>query len=362
MTITPYKKKDGKTYYMLKAYGGIDPKTGKTRYICRRGFSTRKDAQVAYITLTSPKDTIKTTEKLTYRDIFEMWFEEQKTQVKDSTQIVQLGLFRNHILPAIGDYIISKIEHRDMLKAMIEWSKTYSRVNHIKAYAGAVFKYALLHGYTDKNPLAFVKIPKKQEEKPFRNFFDKEELRLFLEIAEKELSPKFSALLHLLAFTGLRRGEALALEWSDIDFNLGILSITKNLSISFGKYVVSSTKTKAGTRIISLGNIILGHLKAYKAVCESNTLVFPKSKGEHMTPQIIAEKIKLLCNKAGLKYISPHGLRHTHCCLLFEAGASIAQVQQRLGHNDSKMTLEVYNHVTKGKVKEAADIFENYIF
>ncbi len=361
MTVTPYKKKDGKTYYMLKAYDGVDPKTGKPKYICRRGFKTSKDAHLAYSKIIA-QNGIKTSKKLTYQYVYEMWMDEHRTQVKESTLKADITKFELHILPTIGHYLIDKITHKDMQAAVNEWSKSLKRTGKIKTAAGAVFRYAMQHGYIDKNPLELVKVPKKHEEKTFENYLDRDELCTFLATADEILSEKWSTFLHLLAFTGLRRGEALALEWSDIDFDLGTLEVNKNLSKAFEKAVVSSTKTQSSNRTISLGKTILDRLKAYRDVCESNTLVFPNTSGDHITMSQPQRKTAAVCKKAGIKHITPHGLRHTHCCLLFEAGASIAQVQQRLGHSDSKITLEIYNHVTRWKVREAAEIFENYIF
>lgn len=68
-----------------------------------------------------------------------------------------------------------------------------------------------------------------------------------------------------------------------------------------------------------------------------------------------------LTKKFNLKHVTPHGLRHSHCSLLFEANASIKQVQVRLGHNDVKTTMDVYAHVTKDKEEETAKLFLDYM-
>lgn len=302
---------------------------------------------------------MKTNKNIKPTSTFEQQIDIIKKHGKESSLKADIGKFEHHILPSIGSYLIREITHKDMQKAVNDWAETLEQANKVKTAAGYVFRYAMLHGYIEKNPLELVKTPKKHKEKPFENYLDFDELRLFLKTADEILSEKWSMFLHLLAFTGLRRGEALALEWSDIDFALGTLSVTKNLSKAFEKAVISSTKTQAGKRTISLGKTILDRLRAYRDTCRSDVLVFPNSNGEHITLSQPQRKTALVCEKAGIKHITPHGLRHTHCCLLFEAGASIAQVQQRLGHSDSKITLEVYNHVTRGKVKEAAEIFEN---
>lgn len=358
MNISAYKKKDGLTYYMFHAYLGIDEKTGKPKKVCRRGFKSKKDAQLAYIRLVENNPLNDKEIKKTFRDIYDLWVEEYKTQVKESSFITINNLFKYHILPELGHYYIKSITHADLQKAVSEWAKSIKKVSKAKMAAGQVFRYAVRHDYIDKDPTALVKVPRAQvEETEFENYLDFDELRLFLETADKILDKKWSTFLYLLAFTGLRRGEALALEWKDIDFNNKTLRVDKAISKAIEGYTVGSTKTTSGTRTISLGDILIEKLKGYKEDA-MGPLVFPNSEGRHTTFSQPLRKITRVCKAAGLKHISTHGLRHTHCCLLFESGATIAYVQHRLGHKSSAITLDIYNHVTKGKEKEGTELFD----
>ena len=71
--------------------------------------------------------------------------------------------------------------------------------------------------------------------------------------------------------------------------------------------------------------------------------------------------MKKICTVSGIRLITPHGLRHTHCSLLFEAGATLKEVQDRLGHADIKTTMNIYAHVTEKKKEETAVKFAEYL-
>lgn len=362
MNITPYKKKDGRTYYMFHAYIGVDEKTGKEKRVCRRGFDSKKAAQIAYLELTqSDIEKEKERSKMTYRDVYELWLEEHKTQVKESTLKSDKTRFEHHVLPIIGNFLILKITHDDMQKAMNKWASETKRPNKIKTAAGYIFRYAMIHGIIEKNPLELIKTPKNNdgEDEKFENYLDFENLNLFLKTADEILSKDWATFLYLLTFTGLRRGEALALHWDDIDFENRTISVNRNLAKGETGTYISSPKTKTSKRTITIGEVLMNKLMEYQKNAKHNVIVFPNTKGSYTTLSQPGKKVRLVCEKAGIPEISPHGLRHTHCCLLFEAGASIAQVQQRLGHKDVSVTLGIYNHVTKGKEKETALLFDS---
>lgn len=89
--------------------------------------------------------------------------------------------------------------------------------------------------------------------------------------------------------------------------------------------------------------------------------MFSHTKNEFIQPVQIQKWMYSVQNKFQLKRVSPHGLRHTHCSLLFEAGASIKEVQDRLGHSDVKTTLDIYTHVTKKAKEGAIQKFVSYL-
>ena len=115
--------------------------------------------------------------------------------------------------------------------------------------------------------------------------------------------------------------------------------------------IMKEWKSKQAKEMLSLGYNTMG----------KNQLVFTNLKNKFINPQKIGQKIRPICKKIDLKEITPHGFRHTHCSLLFEAGASIKEVQERLGHADIQTTMNIYAHVTEKKKEETAQKFAAYL-
>lgn len=364
MNIKPYTKKDGKTYYYFRAYNGIDDLTGKQKQIKRKGFKSYKDAQLAYLKYIEKGDSKerKDSSRLTYKDVYLEWTKVYETQVRESSYILVTSAIERHVLPVIGHILIQKIDHSIAQRLMDKISGLYDEPRKMKSNIDLVFKYAIRMDYIEKSPMSLVVIQKKNEIKEFENYYDTDELNTFL-AALDSAQPMWRMYFYLIAMTGIRRGEALALEWADIDFENKVIRINKTLSKAKTKAVVAPPKTASSYRLISISEDVIEELQRYKtAIKQHKKLVFPNTKNEHITLSQPQKKLDAILAGTDLKRLTVHGLRHTHCCLLFEAGASIAQVQQRLGHSDVTTTLEIYNHVTKKKEKEVAELFAGYLF
>lgn len=164
------------------------------------------------------------------------------------------------------------------------------------------------------------------EDKP-ENFYTREELILFLDKAKEHLNFKVYALFRLISFTGMRKGEALALTWNDINFVEGELSINK--AVGRGKQAKLCLKTtKTGKlRVMKIDDTTLSILKEWNKLqkeqyiqlgintFKKNQLMFSNTNNELIQPVPVQKWMYTL------KHVSPHGLRHTHCSLLFEAGS-----------------------------------------
>lgn len=98
-----------------------------------------------------------------------------------------------------------------------------------------------------------------------------------------------------------------------------------------------------------------------RAVSDKSQLVFSNSKNTFLQPTKTRKWIRFVQDKYNLKKVTTHGLRHTHCSLLFEAGASLKEVQDRLGHSDIQTTLNIYTHVTDKVQEEVIMKFSNYV-
>lgn len=380
--IKEYKKKNGEKCYMFKVYCGTDPLTGKPLYTTRRNFKTKKEARLALseLKIQVSKGEFRKQHVETYNDIYNLWIVQYEKTVEESTFVKTIGIFKNHILPALGEYKIEKLNIEVCQQHVDEWSNKLKKYRIVKSYAAKVVDFAIKRGYYLKNnPFSLVEMPKKKkkvqidDEDEHENFYTKEQLIEFLNCMEKENNFKAFVLFRLLAYSGMRKGEALALTWKDIDFKENTIRINK--AISRGKnnlLYVKSTKTGIA-RTIKMDQRTMAILKEWKKkqreeylaigfnTSKPNQLVFSNEKNEFLQPTKTRKWLEQVLKKYKLPKITTHGFRHTHCSLLFEAGLSLKQVQDRLGHSDSKTTLDIYTHVSQKAKDESINKLEKYM-
>nr|WP_239585655.1 site-specific integrase [Lysinibacillus composti] len=225
--------------------------------------------------------------------------------------------------------------------------------------------------------MKLVEIPVRHEqpdlEEEFENFYTREQLIHFLQCAEKENNYKAFTLFRLLAFSGMRKGEALALTWRDINFEAKEIRINKALSRGKdSRLYVKNTKNKKN-RTIKMDDKTMEFLRIWKEqqfkdytiigfdTLTKKQLVFSNEYNEHLQPTKTRKWLEHILNKYNLDKITTHGLRHTHCSLLFEAGATIPEVQDRLGHDDVQTTMNIYTHVSKKAKENAIQKFSDYL-
>lgn len=240
-----------------------------------------------------------------------------------------------------------------------------------------VFKHGMKLGIVKDNPTQLVTIPVKKEEvdeEKIENYYTRDELIEFLDHVQKTDNPKWYTLFRLLVFSGCRKGEVLALTWEDFNFKKNTLSISKTLTLGVeNKLIVQPPKTKKSKRVISMDEKTMQIMKKWQKrqaedmlklgfnAMSKNQLVFTDLKNKFINPQRIGQKVQVFCKQKNHKVITHHGFIHTHCSLLFEAGASIKEVQDRLGHTDVQTTMNIYAHVTEKKKEETAQKFASYI-
>ncbi|EIP8069493.1 Arm DNA-binding domain-containing protein, partial [Enterococcus faecalis] len=234
-TIKKYTKKDGSTAYMFQAYLGIDPLTGKSKRTTRRGFKTQKEAKLALAQLQIEIDRgnfVKQDYSL-FKDVYDLWYAQYVNTVKPSSAQRIKYYFEKQILPAFGELKLTKISPSYCQKVVNEWSKKYTRFDSMKMYTSKIFEFAITQNLLPMNPMKRIIMPKRQREiktKEDQNFLDKDQLQEFLKIIKKNETFDVFVLFRLLAYTGLRKGELLALTWDDVDFTNHSLQINKGIS------------------------------------------------------------------------------------------------------------------------------------
>ncbi|MGE7923336.1 tyrosine-type recombinase/integrase [Viridibacillus arvi] len=362
--IKPYTLANGTVLYRFTAYLGVDQNTGKDKIVTRSKFPSAKHAQAALDKLKyeftsghAPEDLRKS-----FSDVYAEWDILYKDSgIVMSTYSKTEGYFNNHILPFFKNMKVSKITVRHCEQFALQLSKKLKYFQHIINYASDVLETAVRYGYINSNPFAIAKIPKEQVHEKSENYLDGVDLGILIKYVET-LDLKIYALLRLLIFTGMRKGELIVLTWSDIDFAKKSLSIHE--AYSFSKYNkgknVGRPKGKL-SRIITLDDRTLGILEQWQqeqllrlaqigilADSAENQLIFSNSVNNYLKQDYPNQIIRPILSKLNLKYITVHGLRHTHATLLTEAGASLIGIQQRLGHSEKKNTTNgYYVHVTE---------------
>lgn len=208
-----------------------------------------------------------------------------------------------------------------------------------------IFKYAILRGYTKDNPCAYVPIPKGLPKKA-RELPDDCEIKKVINGVNKP----FGLFAYLILYSGLRRGEALALTYNDIDKKDGVIHVTKSLYHESNVPHIKTPKTAAGERDVLLLNCLSDVLPRTTSQNRDKPL-FPNGNGEYMTAGEAKIAWRDYCRETDLK-VTAHQLRHAYATILYNAGVGDKDAQTLLGHSTIAMTRDIYTHISD-KQKEA---------
>ena len=147
--------------------------------------------------------------------------------------------------------------------------------------------------------------------------------------------------------TGMRRGEILALKWSDLNFKTGELHIERQVYIIRAEIIISTPKTKASVRTVILPPSLLKALGAYKKTVDSEwTFPSPTDNGRPRNPSSVRKRLQLILERAGCKKVRFHDLRHTFVTMALEHGMDVKTLSATIGHVSSATTLNIYSHIT----------------
>ena len=381
MNITEYKKKNGTTVYRASVYLGVDKLTGKkarTTVTANTKKGVKIKAREAVNAFAANGYSVKEKPTITtYRELVALWWESYKNTIKPNSQQSMEGIVRLHILPVFGDYKLDKLTTPIIQQQVNKWADkankgekgayaNYSFLNNINR---RILQYGVTMQAIQHNPARDIIIPRKQQNKEHKvKFFSNQELKQFLDYLEDLDQSSYEnffdyVLYKTLLASGCRIGEALALEWSDIDLKKGIISISKTLN----RYQETNTpKSKAGLREIDIDKATVSLLKQYKKRQQVQSWQLGRSEGIVFTPFttkyayacLLRKRLQSHFKAAGVPDISFHGFRHTHATIMLYAGIEAKDLQYRLGHSNISMTLNTYVHATKEGAKKAVSIFE----
>lgn len=375
--IKKYTKKDGTTAYMFNVYVGKNSK-GKNVYRKRQGFKTKKQAQIALANLLKDveENGIERDESVkTFKDLYEMWLAQHRLNVKPSTMEWIKRITKKHILPAMANCNIEELSVLQCQELVNSWySQDLAISKRLRSLTAQIIQYGISMELLNTNPMRQTIAPRKKEKAKKLQFYTKEQLIHFFECVEKDGDYKILTFFRLLAFTGARKSEVLALKWKDVDFKNRELIISKTLSIDENSRVIVQTpKTASSNRTLSLDDETLKLLSKWRTMQRTDYLalgfntssdeqyLFTTDHNKLINPLRVNDWLTGIINRYKLPIITPHHFRHTHASLLLQAGVPIKEVSERLGHTDVKLTLEIYSHVMPEEAKETANKFANFV-
>jgi integrase len=276
-----------------------------------------------------------------------------------------------YIIPKLGKERLQDIlpAHIKQLYALMKQEGRGARtIQLVHVTLHAAFKQAVREGYLGRNPLEAVDRPK-VEQMEFK-ILTGDQVRQLLIAAS---GSAFETLFYLALTTGMRKGELLGLKWSDLDQDKGVLHIQRQLQqIPRKGFSLVPTKTKAGRRLIKLGQGTLLQLAAHRErqvklrsvsgdQWPENDLIFTTGVGTFLDQSKVSKELKRLLQKAGLPSIRFHDLRHTSISFLLGMGTPVNAVQHRAGHSKASVTTDVYGHSLDESQEAAAEKIEELV-
>ena len=278
-----YKLKNGEDRWLFQIFIGRNPITGKQIIKTKSGFKSPIEATIAYAKLLEERENGSYTleslavEKVTVETLYKQWHEEYSQSVEASTLSKTESYYKNHILPDIGARKVREITSGELQSLLNKWATQAKSGVVWGQYLKQLFHYAQLHEIIFKNPFDVVTRPKQvntSRERKQENFLNSKQLTRFLDYWETKKVPQY-AYFRLLAYTGLRRGEILALTWDDFDFQRHRLTVNKSVGLDYrnktANMYLKQTKTGSSNRILSIDNKTIKIMQAYKSIAPKNS-------------------------------------------------------------------------------------------
>ncbi|GHO75601.1 site-specific integrase [Ktedonobacter sp. SOSP1-85] len=356
---TVYRRKDGRWVCEVT----LEDQSRKQYY-----FKTEKEALekrrivinelAAGILATGPQQTLDQFLKYWFEDVYRL-------AVRPSTYKNTHSLVYNYLIPGLGHVKLQKLTAQKIQTFYAQKMKEGVSAIRVRCIHGALHT-ALEHARRVKlvsvNVCTDVQLPSRP--KPRHMVLTPEQAALFLQkIRDHELE----ALVTLALTTGMRKGELIGLRWSDIDFDKGMLKVSRAVVyVNNVGFVEGEPKTEASKRIIMLPAFVLSALSAHHMnlieksldvgkVWVDHDLVFPNDKGDFLMPSALFRRFRKLLKQVGLPDMRFHDLRHSAATLLLSMGVQLKVIQELLGHSSIEITADIYAHVLPPTHKEAMD-------
>lgn len=298
-------------------------------------------------------------EKVYFKRVAEEWQDEHFAAVEGGTRISYTPAY-NRAVEAFGAQEIKDIQPLDikrMLERLAKQKYSAQTVRVQRIVLNLIFKYAVLNSYTDINPVSAVSVPRSLP-KAKRELPDESDIQTVMESADCT----FGMFAYLILFTGCRRGEALALQWRDIDFQNKVIHIYKSVNYSGDNQNVPvlsmHPKTDAGIRDVAMLACVEERLSVMAKGKPDTDFLFGGDKP--LTKSAFRRKWQAYQKETGIDF-TPHQLRHAYATLLYDAGIDEKVAQGLMGHSTIALTRDIYTHVRQSRLDSAASSLNQYV-
>ena len=311
---------------------------------------------------------------VTFNEIYNLFYRQWEKTVKESTKHTYLFI-DNIIKKEINnDILLANIDRRfiqEKLDKILE-EKSYQTATRVRIRLKNIFEYALNYSYIDNNEVTFTSVPKppatiEEIEQKREKFLTMEEIKKLIDsLNSKVYNQKYGDMVLVLALTGMRYGELVALQLKNIDFQNKKIEIAGNFD-SIHK-IKTIPKTRKSIRNIQVSEAALEAIKRqiirlterFQPLTDDDYIFCFDVWNSPITLPTFSQIIKKYGAIAGIeKNLSSHVFRHSHISYLAETGLPIKSIMDRVGHANAKMTLEIYSHTTKDMEDKLVKTLDN---
>lgn len=313
---------------------------------------------------------INVAEQLTVKQWSDIWLKTFKKDIEHNTYVRYEGIVRNQINPVLGDILISNVRLNMLQKLINDMSEKYApaTVKKTKDVLNQMFQQAVRSQYIMINPAENIVTPKFYQKN--REAIPEKHVKHITEFCKNY---KHGAFIMTLLYSGMRRGEILALQVSDICMDEGYISVNKAVEFLCNTPNIKIPKTPKSIRRIPILAPLVPYLKNITEGKDKNDYVFTGYDGNLYTKSSIQRLFRAF-NRDYNRYIknlkieenetvcfTMHQFRHTLCTMMYESGMDLKTMQEILGHSSSNVTLDTYTHLRAEKKKMNVDKMNEYI-